>query len=261
MKIDKEKFPALFDNDIVIRQYKNLIPDEMLKLYYKIMQLARQNTFYIASTILDHISESFAKLAQLKNDLPEVTRGVLFVSDKPDNPDKVCGPTALFYMITHQEDRIIITGQISLTENGKQFGQMIAGYFLKADEKLMFHAYEAVPGRDNVTKEVVSHIVAIELFINYADVETKILEPSRQIWDGPRAIYNNKSKVPITVVDSSWYTNLVSSGAFKVRGHFRLQPHGHGLKKRKLIWINDFEKEGYTRKAKIEQTLPENENN
>jgi hypothetical protein len=89
-----------------------------------------------------------------------------------------------------------------------------------------------------------------ELFLQFAHIETKILPPSRQIWDGPICKYNNKTKSDITIVDSTWFTTLIKSDGFKVRGHFRLQPYKGGEKK--LIWIQDFKKHGYTRKARIE---------
>lgn len=94
-----------------------------------------------------------------------------------------------------------------------------------------------------------------ELFLQFAHLETKILPPSRQIWDGPICKYNNKTKSDITIVDSTWFTTLIKSDGFKVRGHFRLQPYKGGDKK--LIWIQDFEKHGYTRKAVIARSEPE----
>lgn len=95
------------------------------------------------------------------------------------------------------------------------------------------------------------HLILIINFLKYADVETKILPPNRQLWDGTTCIYNNKAKHNIEIIDSTWFTTLIKSDAFKVRGHFRLQPYGEGLSKRKLVWISDFEKHGYTRKAKL----------
>lgn len=89
-----------------------------------------------------------------------------------------------------------------------------------------------------------------ELFLQFARLETKILPPSRQIWDGPICKYNNKTKSDITIVDSTWFTTLIKSDGFKVRGHFRLQPYKEQGKK--LIWIQDFEKHGYTIKARME---------
>lgn len=98
---------------------------------------------------------------------------------------------------------------------------------------------------------LISNIITMELFLQYAEVETKILNSFKQIFEGPNCLYRNKTMFPVTIIDSTWFTTLIHSGAFKVRGHFRLQPCGEGLSKRKLVWIKDFQKNGYTREAKI----------
>ena len=51
--------------------------------------------------------------------------------------------------------------------------------------------------------------------------------------------------------DSRWYTEISNDESFQVSGHFRLQPYGDGS--RKLIWINEFTKNGYHRKATIDK--------
>ena len=51
--------------------------------------------------------------------------------------------------------------------------------------------------------------------------------------------------------DSKWYTEISNNESFQVSGHFRLQPYGDGT--RKLIWINEFTKNGYHRKATIDK--------
>lgn len=51
--------------------------------------------------------------------------------------------------------------------------------------------------------------------------------------------------------DSKWYTEISNDESFQVSGHFRLQPYGDGT--RKLIWINEYTKNGYHRKATIEK--------
>ena len=53
------------------------------------------------------------------------------------------------------------------------------------------------------------------------------------------------------VFDSRWFTEVCNNNEFIVSGHFRLQPYGDGSKR--LIWINEFKKHGYHRKALIEQ--------
>ena len=90
------------------------------------------------------------------------------------------------------------------------------------------------------------------LFKKYAEVETKILEPHTKV-KTPSTKYVNDTKLKLTYLDSKWFTTLVKSDAFKVSGHFRLQPY---KETKKLIWISDFVKTGYTAPArKIENNL------
>lgn len=86
-------------------------------------------------------------------------------------------------------------------------------------------------------------------FIKYAPIEIKEVGASKRFKD-VHCKYANDTRSNIQILDSTWFTTLVKSEGFKVRGHFRLQPCGKGMKDRKLIWINDFEKEGYTRHFK-----------
>lgn len=84
--------------------------------------------------------------------------------------------------------------------------------------------------------------------VQLGKVSTKIKKDIRK---------NNKTQT-ITVsgldyylFDSKWYTQISNNEAFQVSGHFRLQPYGDGT--RKLIWINEFTKNGYHRKATIDK--------
>lgn len=87
-------------------------------------------------------------------------------------------------------------------------------------------------------------------FIKFADIQTKELLPGKKIKEF-NVKYLNETKTPIQILDSKWFTNLVRSAGFNVRGHFRLQPYKEkGEWTRKLKWINEFEKTGYTSKAR-----------
>lgn len=89
-----------------------------------------------------------------------------------------------------------------------------------------------------------------DVFERYARVETKHLAPGQKI-KGIDCNYKNETKSPVTIRDSTWFTNLVKSDAFKVRGHFRLQPKKKdGEWTKELIWISDFMKTGYTSPAR-----------
>lgn len=100
-----------------------------------------------------------------------------------------------------------------------------------------------------VMKRLYAIIEMIVLFKKYAAVEICNLKPGQRKKE-ISIKYINETGISVNILDSKWFTTLVKSDAFKVRGHFRLQPCGEGLIDRKLIWINEFQKEGYTALAR-----------
>jgi len=92
-------------------------------------------------------------------------------------------------------------------------------------------------------------IILLDMFKKYAEIETKYLPPNK-ITKDINCKYVNDTKLGINILDSKWFTTLVKSDAFTVHGHFRLQPCGKDMKDKKLIWINDFMKTGYTARAR-----------
>lgn len=142
------------------------------------------------------------------------------------------------------------------------FYRQVSGY--KAHSYINpLHIYrmkQLVPSFDGASeKEMTNSInmyyyqmtILFELFRKYAEVEIKVLQPKAKA-ELFRCKYHNENDCSIEIMDSTWFTRLIKSDAFKVRGHFRLQPCGQAFQDRKLVWIKDFQKEGYTRKAKKE---------
>lgn len=86
-------------------------------------------------------------------------------------------------------------------------------------------------------------------FIKYAPVENKVVGTNQRV-NTVECKYINSTRHPVKVFDCTWFTKLVKSEGFNVRGHFRFQPCGKGKKDRTLIYINEFKKHGYTREAK-----------
>ena len=98
--------------------------------------------------------------------------------------------------------------------------------------------------------EQMIHIILYSMFKKYASVETKILSPHQRRRD-ISCFFRNDIDLPINYLDSKWFTTLVKSEGFNVRGHFRLQPKKKdGEWTRELIWINEFRKTGYTAPAR-----------
>lgn len=89
------------------------------------------------------------------------------------------------------------------------------------------------------------------MFLNFVDVETKIIGSSGKSLYIENEKVKNDTNFNIKVLDKTWYTTVINSEGFPVKGHLRLQPVGEGRKDRKLIYIEPFEKNGYKREAGI----------
>lgn len=97
----------------------------------------------------------------------------------------------------------------------------------------------------------VNGIMCLFFFINEVDTDEYIVpagQKSKTKKNDPTHIYN-ETKHPITVLDCRWFTDIIRDDPFWVSGHWRWQPVGPGRSKRRMQWIRDFQKEGYTRKA------------
>jgi hypothetical protein len=94
-------------------------------------------------------------------------------------------------------------------------------------------------------------IVLLKMFKTYAQVETKIIPPNSKV-KGIDCKYVNDTKLKLNYLDSKWFTNLVKSDGFNVRGHFRFQPKKkEGEWTKELIWVSEFVKTGYTAPARM----------
>lgn len=93
-------------------------------------------------------------------------------------------------------------------------------------------------------------LVCLPLFLKYCPMETKMVNGGRREKHVGEK-YVNETKYAVEILDSTWFTTIIRSEGFGVGGHFRMQPYGPGMAQKKLIWIEPFEKTGYTRKARI----------
>jgi hypothetical protein len=101
--------------------------------------------------------------------------------------------------------------------------------------------------------KIFSKIMQIMTFVELGDIEVLELMAGRNNGkDKNNGKITNTHNYTVFVVDSSWNKIIVRTDGFAVRGHFRLQPCGINMGDRKLVWINAFEKHGYTRRPKAE---------
>lgn len=84
--------------------------------------------------------------------------------------------------------------------------------------------------------------------VEIAEVKTLI---KKEVKVKKKTIIVSDDGISYFTFDSKWYTEVCNNNDFNVSGHFRLQPYGDGS--RRLIYINEFVKHGYHRKASIEK--------
>lgn len=101
--------------------------------------------------------------------------------------------------------------------------------------------------------EIFNRLVRLMIFVELGDIDVEVIEGGRNNGKPKKnGKITNTSNNTVYVVDSSWNKLIIRTDGFAVRGHFRLQPCGHNMADRKLIWVDAFEKHGYTRRPKAE---------
>jgi hypothetical protein len=104
-------------------------------------------------------------------------------------------------------------------------------------------------GRDRTYWEL--FIILFCLFKKYCDIETKEVSPKNRRAKVGGNKYVNETNKHISILDCTWFTNLVVSGAFEVSGHLHWYWTGPNRSVKRLRYVHTYEKEGYTRKAKV----------
>jgi len=97
--------------------------------------------------------------------------------------------------------------------------------------------------------ELFKNFIQYLIFLEFSELETVVLKPNVKFGNRKDGRYFNESREDIVVVDSTWNKIMVKTGEFGVSGHLRFQPSGEGRSQRKLIYIKEYTKSGYTRNA------------
>ena len=126
-----------------------------------------------------------------------------------------------------------------------------------AGKYLVPRDYFAACGHEVTADDYDSWPLLFHLFKKYAEVETIEAMKNKKVNlpDGDRLLVESDLRMAYT--DCSWFREIIRKEGFLVSGHFRLQPcKKDGEWTKKLIYIEPYQKHGYTRKARIQKTLP-----
>jgi hypothetical protein len=79
-----------------------------------------------------------------------------------------------------------------------------------------------------------------------------VLKPGEKKGTRKQGKLVNQMTIPITVVNSRWNTTVKVEGDFDVSAHFALRRCGVAFSETRLVYIDTYQKHGYTRNAKSE---------
>ena len=160
------------------------------------------------------------------------------------------GKLSVWVVLNQKQDNQNIfapTGYISVFPTDKKKG---AGHKLIVDYIPLYEGvYEAPIGLYRHAFAILTYLCLRKWAeVEIAEVKTKV---KKEVKKGKKTIVVSEDGLSYFTFDSKWYTEICNNNDFSVSGHFRLQRYGDGS--RKLIFINEFVKHGYHRKATIDK--------
>lgn len=229
------------------QEYKTGVGLSLVKEFPKAAPLFKEKIQYISDPFHEAYTRGMSKLISVIDAEPISESGTfisrstpsetntIFYTIRTDGKNENFRINAVIFFFTKQTDREKPSLAIYVQHNKKGFKSYLSDTAVAA----------------GVTEwTVISDIFTLILFMKYCDLETKIVKAGKKE-NHIGTKYVNDTRNNIEILDSTWFTTIVRGDGFHVRGHFRMQPYGPNLSQRKLIWIADFDKDGYTRKAKI----------
>lgn len=223
------------------------------EMYYgRAADLSGHNIFIIAQPFIDAMNRSAnafrnisrgVELEKLFDNCCIIVGNMAYVAYKIEE-----GPFKDDYMLS-----IYFTGK---SENLKGNNIVYAGtmVFRKGDNdhylfdlSLLSTLFERPAFDYDSTESLIDKFLGILIFKHYAKVELDLVNgKTRKKSELLNQKIINETSSGINVLDSQWYTSVFRNEGFTVRGHFRFYKSCN-----RLIYINEFQKHGYHRHAKI----------
>lgn len=113
--------------------------------------------------------------------------------------------------------------------------------------------YKKLIGEDDPFK-IEDECMRVLVYLYFSDLQYKYVKAGKKYGTRKTGMKNASDK-NVFFVDANWNIVSIRKEDFTVSGHFRLQPYGPGMSKRKLIYIDEFLKHGYVRRASKDTQL------
>ena len=161
----------------------------------------------------------------------------------------------IFYALRTNGEKIdwdyeVMIIMFTKSPHSDEFGLDLFVYLSKEDKDFRERIWKGFIDQQRDSSWWIADLMCFKTFLKYADIETKIVNGKRKE-NHLGQKYVNETIYKVQILDSTYFTTISRTEGFGVRGHFRLQPFGSNLSNKKLIWITDYQKTGYTKQAKI----------
>lgn len=228
-------------------EYKRQVGLSVVQEFPKVAHLFKSKIQYISDPFHQAYLAGSSKLASVLDSEPINESGTFISRSTPSETNTI------FYHITSEGKNENFKLYAVIFFFCKQTGKDKPSLAIIVQSNLKgFKSYlSEVAGHNNMDEmSIIADIFSLILFMKYCELEVKEIKAGKKDTHvGTK--YVNDSPYNIQILDSTWFTTIVRSEGFHVRGHFRMQPYGPNMSQKKLIWISDFDKSGYTKRARI----------
>lgn len=269
MKISPKHFPpiSMFCQKKVVFDFSPIEPTEsqgrvLKKLLSALIVEGRKNIFTLSQSIQNMLGPNREKLmdAYWKDPQKEIFSGAYIETQMaiPSIELFRFDPIRLMNPKTEVEEDCLRYTFASVQGNNTVVSMGIIDLFYEGNSDFLLLPHISTVQSDMRDQEIINcqnymlYLLNACTFLKYADVEViNVYGNQRKQLPDKSDVIENKSGVRVQYIDSRWLREIIRLEGFKVRGHFRLQPikDEDGEWTRKLIYINEFEKHGYHRRA------------
>ena len=214
-----------------------------------------RNLVKFSKTFVDCMDKSYSKFTQFHIDILKECEGECGIVKSPYFVDdsyvvyKVSNGCLTLWVFQENIDKyisipthyIIITPKDKIKGNGHQIDRMIL--------PLCDYIYEPIEFLQDYHDMVLDYLCLRQWAeVEIAEIKTKV---TKSIKKQNKNLQITEDGLSYFTFDSKWYTEVCNNNDFMVSGHFRYQNYSDGS--RKLIWINEYQKHGYHRRALIDE--------
>jgi hypothetical protein len=254
MRISYKTHPALRfflqGDQSCLRVAGNIFPKNLIHL----LELTRQNlTRYTGK--LNIISNDFCKATEKAR--PSLARLVMDIIDSKDEElfledIYLFGDLIMYVRLQKDKGRQNAIIESLATD---RFGTILTASVSDLKQNIIIDYLSPAKfasGDEFGTHTFSTTAVIFHLFKHYSNIEIKeVCSNKKEKVKGDDKPLFNELPISILHLNSTWFTEIIRNEGFDVRGHMRWQPYKRedGEWDKKLIWIDQFRKHGYHRRA------------